>query len=294
MSMTTKVGDVVRLDSPHGSYRGKFTAGHIGVVTAIHAANDPFGGHQWVNLDDESGAPLWNPTTNMTTVEANSMLLEDVINSADSRDGDVLVAHHDNDNEFNGLEAGDLYTLSLDSCGCCGYAVDEDGDMRHASDDDFWFVNLSATKRNAEPVTMAEVIPYPTAIFLDEGVERIAPPTPKYDDMDNAAKGSILLAAHEGKVIQFMSRSGGFWVDDTSFEPSENFAYRVKPQELIDAEEALNAATSNVVSLEDARDKADSEVSLAEYHAEMARAAWASADLEYASVKDTVEALRAA
>lgn len=290
MSMKTKVGDVVRLDSPHSSYRGNFTAGHIGVVTAIHAANDPWGGHQWVNLDGESGSPLWNPVTNMTMI-ANSndgVLFEEMFE--DMREGDTLVATLENDDN-NQLSAGETYTAVANDCECCFHFLDSDGDRQHNWDDDFWFINLSALKRDAEPVTMAEVIPFPSEMFdpfdLDAGVERIAPLNPKYDDMDNAAKGAILLAAHEGKMIQFMSNSGGFWVDDTSFDVSENFAYRVKPQELIDAEEALNAATSNVVALAEARDVATDVASAA-------IAAYSSAEFDLASAKDTVEALNAA
>ncbi|CAH9012351.1 putative coil containing protein [Vibrio phage 464E53-1] len=289
MAMTVKKGDVVKLNERYWSYQGKHTAGHIGVVTAIHGSLDPRGGHQWVNVDDEEGAPFWIPVTTMSMVESNPMLLEDIADAGDSRNGDVLVAHRDNDDEANSLEAGDLYTLSLDDCGCCGHAVSEDGDNYYPSTDDYWFINLSALKRKYQSDAVepsAEVIPYPTAIFLDEAVEP-APDHPKYEDMDNAAKGAILLAAHEGKMIQFMSNMGNVWVDDTSFDPSENFAYRVKPQALIDAEEALNAATSNVISLADVRDEANEA-------ADRANAALAAAELEEASANDTVEVLRAA
>ncbi|QZI92317.1 hypothetical protein PODOV025v1_p0020 [Vibrio phage PS32B.6] len=298
MAMTVKKGDVVKLDDNHWSYQGNFTAGHIGVVTAIHGALDPRGGHQWVNIDDEKGAPFWIPVTTMSMVADEGTLFEDMFE--DMQDGDALIAVKRNE-EYNHLEAGETFTAYVNDCSCCFHFYDSDGDAQHCWDDNFYFINLSALKREYQSSAVepsVETVPYPEGMFdpftLDVGVERIAPLSPKYDDMDNAAKGAILLAAHEGKTVQFMSPSGGFWVDDMSFDPSENFAYRVKPQELIDAEEALNAAASNVVSLEDARDKADSEVSLAESRAEMARADWASADLEYASAKDTVEALRAA
>lgn len=291
MAMTTKVGDVVRLDSDYWSYRGNFTAGHIGVVTAIHGMLDPRGGHQWVNIDDEEGAPFWIPVTTMSMVADEGTLFEYMFE--DMEHGDTLVAVKRNE-DSNHLEVGKSFTALENDCGCCFHFEDSDGDDQFHRDDNFYFINLSAAKRDAEPVTMAEVIPYPTAIFLDEGVERIAPPTPKYDDMDNAAKGSILLAAHEGKMIQFMTRSGGFWVDDTSFDPSENFAYRVKPQELIDAEEALNAATSNVVSLEDARVAASSAVDTAVEVFDTVRSNLATAEFDLASARDTVEALNAA
>ncbi|CAH9012424.1 putative coil containing protein [Vibrio phage 409E50-1] len=289
MAMTVKKGDVVKLNERHWSYQGKHTAGHIGVVTAIHGTLDPRGGHQWVNVDDEEGAPFWIPVTTMSMV-ANSndgVLLEDLI----LEDGDVLVAT--DENEWAAITAGNTYPISYRDrgCGCCHVFMfkDDDGDWMEAADDDFYFINLSALKREyqSDAVPTAEVFEFPTPIFLDEGVERIAPLNPKYEDMDIAAKGAILLAAHEGKMIQYMSPSGGFWVDDMSFDPSENFAYRVKPQELIDAEEALNAAASNVVSMREAVDAADREHT-------MASAALAASELDYASVKDTVEALKAA
>ena len=289
MAMTVKKGDVVKLNENHWTYRGKHTAGHIGVVTAIHDMLDPRGGHQWVNVDDEEGAPFWIPVTTMSMV-ANSndgVLLEDLI----LEDGDVLVAT--DENEWAAITAGNTYPISYRDrgCGCCHVFMfkDDDGDWMEAADDDFYFINLSALKREYQfdAVPTAEVFEFPTAIFLDEGVERIAPLNPKYDDMNNAAKGAILLAAHEGKMIQFISNLSNVWVDDTSFDPSENFAYRVKPQELIDAEEALNAAESNVVSLVEVRDAAHEA-------ADEANAALAAAEFDHASAKDTVEALKAA
>ena len=287
MAMTTKVGDVVRLDSREWSYGGNFTAGHIGVVSAIHPSPDPLGGHQWVNLDGESGQPNWNPVTNMTMVADEGTLFEDMFE--DMEHGDTLVAVKRNE-DYNHLEVGKAFTALENDCGCCFHFEDSDEDPQYHWDDNFYFINLSALKREYQtddaPVEVAVSGAMADVLFLDEDVET-APVHPKYDDMDNAAKGAILLAAHEGKIVQFMSALGNVWVDDTSFAPSENFAYRVKPQELIDAEEALNAAESNVVSLMDARNEANAA-------AERAHSAWVSADLEYASVKDSVVALRAA
>jgi len=278
MAMKVKVGDVVRLNEAQWSYQGKHTAGHVGVVTAIHEMLDPMGGHQWVNLDDEEGAPFWNPVTNMTMLADRGMLLEEIISSSSSSNGDILVATRENDEEDNRLEVGGLYTLMLEGCGCFGHAECMDGEEFFSWGGDYWFVNLSAMKREYDrSESSAEVVPFP--VFLDEAVAT-APKYPEFEDMDDVAKGAILLAAHEGKTVQFLSKMGGGWVDDMSFDPSENFAYRVKPQELIDAEEALNAAASNVVSLREAADAA--------------HAALEAGELSYKEAREVIETLQAA
>lgn len=278
MAMTVKVGDVVKLNDTEWSYEGKHTAGHVGVVTAIHPMPDPFDNGQWVNIDGEVGAPFWNPVRNMSMLGDTGAILEDL----DVQEGDVLVATVENEDESNELEVGKTYTAHANDCGCCFHAVDDDGNAFYHYDDDYWFLNLSALKREYQTVPELSAEPLPFPVFLDEAevVELPAPVYPEYDDMDDAAKGALLLAAHEGKTIQFLSKMDGGWIDDGSFDPAENFAYRVKPQALIDAENAVTAAYDNVVSLRDAMDQMQARLD--------------DAEVAHAAANDLVKSLEAA
>lgn len=291
MAMTVKTGDVVKVTDTSGyGYQGNHTAGHVGVVTALHSFVRA-DGSQCVNIDDEKGAPFWIVPKGYSMLEDTAMLLEDITDADGSRDGDVLVAHKDNEDGSNSLETGDLYTLHLDSCGCCGHAESENGYALYPSSDDYWFINLSALKRQYQTSddTFPALFPEPAPV-----VALPVPVHPKYNDMTDEAKGAILLASHENRTVQFMSPSGGYWVDDMTFDPAENFAYRVKTQALIDAESRMLSAIDNVYSLEDALIAANEEAAVAATRAEMANDSWRSAEWELAALEDEVVTLRAA
>lgn len=299
MSMKTKVGDVVRLDNTHWSYNGKLTAGHIGVVTALHPHSEF--GMTWINIDGEDGAPYWNPEGAFTVLGSTGTLFEDMFD--DMRDGDALVATDRNDNH---LQVGTVYTALTNDCGCCYHFEDEDGDEFYHYDDDFYFINLSAVMRDN-----SNVVAFPTAVktvdieadpmfsLTTAAVVPIEPP--KYNDLDDEAKGALLLAHHEGKPIQYLSTVWNEWYDDTSFDPSENFTYRVKPQELIDAEADVEKARDNVVSMSEARDamQVDLDDAYAAYldvanAMDTAHNAVNGAEVELDAANDRVAELRAA
>lgn len=291
MSMKTKVGDVVRLDTTHWSYNGKLTAGHIGVVTALHPHSEF--GKTWINIDGEDGAPHWNPEDTFTVLESEGTLFEDMFD--DMRAGDALVATNRNDNH---LQVGTVYTALTNDCGCCYHFEDEDGDEFYHYDDDFYFINLSAVMRDTTVVSL-DIEADPMFSLTTAAVVPIEPP--KYDDLSDEAKGALLLAHHEGKTIQYLSTVWDEWYDDNSFDPSENFTYRVKPQELIDAEADVEKARDTVVSLSEARDamQVDLDAAYAAYRdvanaMDTAHEVVNGAEAELDAANDRVAELRAA
>lgn len=263
MSMKTKVGDVVRLDTTYWSYSGKLTAGHIGVVTALHPHSEF--GKTWINIDGEDGAPHWNPEDTFTVLESTGTLFEDMFD--DMRDGDVLVAT--SENYSSRLTVGNTYTAHAEDCGCCFYFEDDNDNETYCSSDDFFFINLSAVMRDN-----SNVVAFPTDVktvdieadpmfSLTTAGAVVSVEPSKYDDLNDEAKGALLLAHHEGKPIQYLSTVWNEWYDDNSFDPSENFAYRVKPQELIDAEADVEKVRDNVISMSEARDAMQDELDAA-------------------------------
>lgn len=237
MAMQVNKGDVVRLDNPISTYRGKFSAGHIGVVTAL----PPFD-NDYANLDDEVGAPFWNRTEGMTVLSGD--LFENLF--YDMANGDTLVATQDSsDGE---VSKGTHYTAIMADCGCCFEFEDDNGETVDHMENNFYFVNLSAERRKS---STAEVIPFPTPV-------KVAP-TP-WADMDDTAKGMLLLAKHEGTPYQYYSPFSEKWFDDDDDFEGE-FAYRIKPQALIDAENNVKALATNVVDFRTAFEKAESELS---------------------------------
>lgn len=292
MSMKTKVGDVVRLDTTHWSYSGKLTAGHIGVVTALHPHSEF--GKTWINIDGEDGAPHWNPEETFTVLESEGTLFEDMFD--DMRAGDALVATDRNDNH---LQVGTVCTALTNDCGCCYHFEDEDGDEFYHYDDDFYFINMSAVMRDTVVVSLdTEADPM---FSLTAAPAVVSAEPSKYNDLNDEAKGALLLAHHEGKPIQYLSTVWNEWYDDTSFDPSENFTYRVKPQELIDAEADVEKARDNVVSMSEARDamQVDLDAAYAAYldvanAMDTAHNVVSGAEAELDAANDRVAELRAA
>lgn len=184
------------------------------------------------------------------------------------------------------------------------YPIDDDLTVADNDDDD-WnegdnissglkFVGVTQEQYNAThgipepalvvetPMPMAEVIPFPTPI-------RTA-----FKDMSDAERGALLLAHHEGKEIQCWQTGNGNGAINTWWTvPSHrvNFeghaAYRVKPQALIDAENALSAAKSEeavfLVMLDEKRRELQALEEKAATHSD-----------NVAKAKDTVDTLLAA
>lgn len=295
MSMKTKVGDVVRLDTTHWSYSGNLTAGHIGVVTALHPHSEF--GKTWINIDGEDGAPHWNPEDTFTVLESEGTLFEDMFD--DMRAGDVLVATDRNTE----LDAGKTYIALENDCGCYYHFEDEDGDEFYHFDDDYFFINMSAVMRDNSNVVAFPTVDIETdpMFSLTTAGAVVSTEPSKYDDLSDEAKGALLLAHHEGKTIQYLSTVWDEWYDDNLFDPSENFTYRVKPQELIDAEADVEKARDTVVSLSEARDamQVDLDAAYAAYRdvanaMDTAHEVVNGAEAELDAANDRVAELRAA
>ena len=77
-------------------------------------------------------------------------------------------------------------------------------------------------------------------------VSRATPSTKLWRDMTPEEKGALLLAAHEGKVIENKSPSSD-WTVGTPFW-AESYAYRIKPEPKVDVVKLMTGAVYNWVS----------------------------------------------
>jgi hypothetical protein len=76
-----------------------------------------------------------------------------------------------------------------------------------------------------------------------EVISRVAPTPKLWRDMTPEEKGALLLAAHEGKVIEFMA--SGTWKED---KPGwyDILAYRIKPEPKVEVVTVYGNPSSNV------------------------------------------------
>lgn len=226
MADMVKKGDVVKVTATREfmknthNYNGSKDAGDVGVVTGMY----PWGDFdEEFNLDDEQGAPFWMKpdfVEVLTPDDADTM-----------RMGQVWVALEDTPD----FTKGKKYPVVPAKCGCCSVGLEADivDDVLTPADNLGTFALL---KDSPEP-----------ALAVATAIDRT-----EFGMMDDESKGLLLLDAFEGKDIQVFNPIDEVWTDggdffDGSFSPVG--IYRTKPQELIDAEKALEESTKRTESL---------------------------------------------
>lgn len=226
MADKVNVGDVVRLDKVNWSYDGKFKEGDVAVVRDYYNAENK----DWVNLGDEIGAPHYIRIDGLSVL--TGVDFEDL---DDVREGDTLLATTQNKGLDTYITAGDEYVAEALPCGCCYSFRDDCGDLVDPSDDVYYFVNVSAELRSTAEVEVEA-----------PALEAYSPLT--WNEMSDAAKGLLLLAAHEGATIQYYSPLSKMWFDDEDWGDG-SFAYRVKPEALVEAEQKVSDSMLVLTSL---------------------------------------------